>query len=94
MAKILRNLLLTIFVSKKNRAAANTALDRRRDLRQQGQPAVDRADLIKQALATRQQKEHLWNELSEEEREELMGSLGDGMRDQIAAMQTGAKKAG
>ncbi len=94
MAKILRNLLLAIFVSKKNRAAANAALDRAGSVRRHGRTAVDRSDLIKQALATRQQKEHLWNELSEEEREELMGSLGDGMRDQIAAMQTGAKKAG
>ena len=94
MAKILRNLMLAIFVSKKHRAAAGTALDRRRDVRRHGRTAVDRSDLIKQALATRQQKEHLWNELSEEQREELMGSLGDGMQDQIAAMQAGAKKAG
>ncbi|MHA1565175.1 MAG: hypothetical protein ACTSX7_07675 [Alphaproteobacteria bacterium] len=94
MAKILRNLMLALFVSKKNRATAGAALDRRSNVRAHGRAAVDRSDIIKQALATRQQKEHLWTELSEEQREELMGSLGDGMRDKIAAMQTGAKKAG
>ncbi len=97
MAGILRQLMLAIFVSKADRPAAAAALDRRAAKTKAKVAAAapaDRAELVKQALATRRQKEHLWNELSAEQKEELMGSLDRGMRGKIAAMQASAKKAG
>jgi len=80
MAKILHRLMLAIFAGKQNRPAAKAG--------------TDRSHLIRQALATRREKEHLWDELSDREKEELMASLGDGLSSKIAAMQARDKQAG
>ena len=82
MAKILRRLMLALFAGKQNRPAKKAAA------------GTDRAHLIRQALATRREKEHLWDELSDREKEELMASLGDGLSSKIAAMQARDKQAG
>lgn len=89
MAKIFRNVMLALFVSKKNRAAAVAALDKRGAKRPGTKLAAtaDRSHIIQQALAARREKEHLWNELCDEQKEELMGSLGEGLRTTISAMQ-------
>ncbi len=81
MISLLRWLFLLLFVEKRSRKKAEAVmLDRRSGA---AGAAVSREQLIQQALEMRQKKEHLWEDLSEEERAELLEQLGDGMEAQI-----------
>lgn len=85
MLSLLRKLFLWIFVDKRARAKAEAVLESRQRRGRPGAAAAggDREQLIKNALKLRQEKEHLWNDLPEEEREKLMEQLGEGMAAQI-----------
>ena len=88
MLSLLRKLFLWIFVDKRARARAEAVLESRQRRVPRGRSGAaaadgDREQLIKNALKLRQEKEHLWNNLPEEERERLVEQLGEGMVAQI-----------
>jgi len=102
---MLRKLFLWLFVESKSRQHADQVLADRKTMSTRrkaaassaaeghfGQPpSEDREALIMQALNVRADKEHLWNELSEEEREKLLEQLGDGTKAMIQQMKAQEK---
>ncbi len=84
MLGLLRKLLLPLFVQKSSRDRVASGRARGR-----GAP-VSREQLIKDALMVRKQKEHIWEDLSDEERARMLEQLGDGMAAQIEQMKGGS----
>ena len=86
MMGLLRKLFLLLFVEKRCREKAEAAMSRRRGNKAGGAP-VSREQLIRQALKMCQKKEHLWDDMSEEERAKVLEQLGNGMAAQIEQMK-------